>query len=532
MSRPPPTTPPAPLLSEPGEDLGLAALREREDRAVARGALVNAIGVAGKALVPVFFILATRLYGPAIAGLYYAAWVVMDIAVSLTVSGLNSGVTMFASRLVQDEAEQDRLYQVLANGLLAGLAVSGVCILLAHLGGAELLEGASRPGYGRAIRILSLSLPFMVIPVLVVAATKAHLTMAWDALLHGFLPPILLSAFALVFHFMGLELDGLLYAHVLAHAVVTLVSLVVFGRLFSYARLFAAVKGFRFFGGLFTFAVPQNLNMTFSTFITNVDVLMLTYFGFKPELILYYGMGAQIARNVRQVKLSVSGAYSPLIARHHARGDISAMNRAFSMVSRWATMVGLPVALLCAIFRQDLIGLFHGSFTVDPLFMLILLLPPILSCTFGIAGNIVVMTGHSMWNLVNSLFVAGLNTLLNYLMIPYWGLMGAAAATLAASAALTAAQLVEADRLVGARLDLGRVWKPYAAALLPLALTILGSRLELDGTLAGRLAMGLGALGLFAAMIWLLGLDPEDRRLFGRKPSNNGKPSNNNSDEP
>lgn len=502
----------------------LAALRIREDRAVARGALVNTIGIAGKALVPVFFILATRLFGPAIAGLYYAAWVVLDVAVSLTVSGLNSGVTMFASRLVQQEAARDRLYQVLANGLVAGLVVSGACILAAHLGGADLLEGASRPGYGRALRILSLSLPFMVIPVLVVAATKAHLTMTWDAVIQGFLPPILLGAFSTTFYLAGLGLDALLYAHVLTHVAITGVALVVFGRLFSYARLGRALAGFRFFGKLFTFAVPQNLNMTFNTFITNVDVLMLTYFGFRPELILYYGMGAQIARNVRQVKLSVSGAYSPLIARHHARGDTSAMNHAFTMVSRWATLVGLPVALLCAIFRQDLIGLFHGSFTVDPVFMLLLLLPPLLSCTFGIAGNIVVMTGHSAWNLVNSVTVAALNALLNYLMIPHWGLMGAAAATLAASVVVITMQLVEADRLVGARLDLGRVWKPYAAVLPPVALTFLASHQGLDASFLGRLAMALAALGLFAAGIKALGLDPEDRRLFRRQAAGQGAP--------
>lgn len=502
----------SPDLPEPGPSS--AAARERrawEDRAVARGALVNGLGVAGKAMVPVFFIVATRLYGPLVAGLYYAAWVVIDVAVSLTVSGINAGVTMFVSRYVEDEEAEDRLYQVLANALVVGFAVSGVCIALVTFGGGALLEGASRPGYDHALQILSLSLPFMVVPVLVVGATKAHLTMTWAAVLQGFLPPLLLTGLAVAFHLAGFGLDGLLYAHVLGYAIVTAVALVVFGRLFSYRRMAGALIRFRWFGPLYAFAIPQNLNMTFNTFITNVDVMMLTWLGYRPELILFYGMGAQIARNVRQVKVSIAGAYAPLIARHHARGETEAMNRSFAMVSRWATTVGVPLVLVAALFRQDLIRLFHGSFRQDPVFMLVLLGLPLLSCTFGIAGNIVVMTGHSLWNLVNSVTVAGLNAVLNYFMIPNWGLMGAATASLVASAVVTTMQIVEANRLVGVRLDLRRIWKPYGAALAPAGILLAASVWGMTGSLGARAGVGVVVLGFFCLGLWLLGLGPEER---------------------
>jgi len=494
-----------PPTQEPPNDPSDAARGRQayEDRALARGSLINALGVVGKALTPVYLIVAIRMYGVEVAGLYYAAWVVLEVAVNFVVAGLDSGTTLFASRFLEQE-DEEQLYRVLANAFLAGLAASGLCIGFAFVGGATILEGAWRPGYVQGLQILSLGLPFMVIPAVVVGATRAHLTMTWAALLKGILPPILLIAFAVGFRLAGFGLEGLLYGHVLAFATVTAVALVAFGRHFSYGRMVRALLRVRPFRPLFSFAIPQSLNMTFNTLITNVDVMMLTWLGYRPEQILFYGVGAQVVRQIRQVKVSITGAYGPLIARHHARGDLDSMNRSFAKVSRWAASLAVPLVLLVALLRRDIVSLFHGDFREDPVFMLVLLGLPLLSCTFGTAGNIVAMTGHSMWNLVNSIVVAALNLLLNYLMIPHWGLMGAAAASVAASAAITAIQLVEARRLEGARLDLRQVWAPYGAALLPAMGVLAASQLGWTTTLAGRIAVGAAALAGYGLGLWLL----------------------------
>ena len=106
-------------------------------------------------------------------------------------------------------------------------------------------------------------------------------------------------------------LPGLWRGYVLTSVALTCVALYVFQRHFSFRKLFRQIRRFRFFPPLVRFAVPQNLNMTFNSFINNLDVMMLSYFGVSPELIGFYGMGAQIAINLRQVRLVFSGAYAP-----------------------------------------------------------------------------------------------------------------------------------------------------------------------------------------------------------------------------
>lgn len=463
---------------------------------------MNALGTAGKALTPLFFILVTRLYGPELAGFYYAGWVVMEVALSLTLSGFYAGIMMFATRSLDDGRTDENVYQVFANGLVATLGVSLVLLVGVQVGALTILPRIfPRPGYVEALRVLVLSLPFTAVPALVASASKARLTMRWDALLEGLLRPLLLATVVASATLLRLGPRGLIWGHVIAEILRAGVALVVFGHLFSYRRLAAAVTRLRLFRPLFTFALPQNLNMAFSAVMTNVDVMMLAAFDVRPSYVLYYGMGAQIASNVRQARLVFSRAFEPLIARLHGRGDWEGLRTAFSQVSRWSTIYGLPLALAIIVLRHDLIRLFHGSFTGDTTFMVILIVSPMLACSFGTAGSIIVMTGHTGYNLANSMAAASLNGVLNYLLIPRMGINGAALATLLSTTTLTLVQLVEADRLARARIRIRSLALPYLAMLVPAGVAVAGLLYGVDQTLPGRLVIVLLCLGIFAATL-------------------------------
>jgi O-antigen/teichoic acid export membrane protein len=500
---------------------GEATESEPHRRDVARGAVVNVLGTAGKAMVPAFYVLVARLFGPAHLGVYYLAATMIEVANALSVSGFADGVLMLASRSAGkagDPEAADRLYRAIASGLLFTCGISALLVLLAHVGGPELLlRRYPQPGLLRAVQVMAWSLPLIGIPTIVIAATKALLIMRWDAILLGFVRPLTLIALALVAWLLDAGLDGLAWGFVATQAVVAAISLLVFGRYFSWGRLLAELTRFRLLKELAWFALPQNLNMTFNQLIGNLDLMVLGAFGFAPEALGFYGMASQIARQVRQAKLAFSTAYAPVIARYHGQGNIRALCESFTTVARWTTIIGLPIAVAAAVVREDLLGIFHPSFTGDSTFMLLLLVAPVLSCSFGLAGNIVVMTGHSLWNLANSLFVAGLNLLLLWLLVPRLGMFGAALASLAAGTAITVAQLVEAAQLVGARLVWRDVYKPFAAGAGAVAVAVALSLAGLDAWLPGRIAVAVAAVIAFAGLLRLQGLDPRDRDLFRRK---------------
>lgn len=485
------------------------------DLRIAAGAGVNILGIVGKAALPASLILITRLFGPEVMGLYYLATRIIEAAFNLTASGFNDGVLMYASRYVDYEERRKRLYQMLASAFVFTMAISALLVLAAFTVGPPLLERYNDwSELPELVMRLSLAIPFMAVPVLVVAATKALQIMRWDALIFGALQPILLVLLAIGAHVLDLGVNGLAWAYVLTYATMTVLATWVFTRYFEIGRLVKHIFHLRPFTPLISFAVPQNLNMAFGRLVTDLDVLMLGYFGFSKELVAFYGIGAQIVRNVRQVKLAFSGSFSPVVARYHEAGQIDELNRSFTMVTRWTTTLIFPLAALVMLLRGDLLILFHSTFTYDSTFVILLIVPPMLSCLFGLSGNIVVMTGHPRWNLFNSLVAGGLNFTLNYLLIPLFGLMGAATATVLTSLTGTMLQLLEVWFLLRVRLLVSDLWKPYAAAL-PIALGVWAAlTMGSDQSISLRIGACLLSVGVFVALMVLLGIPGKDKEIF------------------
>lgn len=478
------------------------------DRAVDRGAAVNFLGTLGKALIPVFFIVITRVFGPEIMGVFLLAYVALDVVSGLTVSGVNDGVLMFASRVVEDPAKKDELYAIFANGFVLSGAIALALIGLSALVGPAIVEAIypGQPALVPALQIMIFSLPFYLFAIIVIAATKALLVMTWDALLIGFLRPFALLGFAVVAAVASRSVVGLAWAYFFASVVLGVASAFVFARYFSYRELWRHIARFRLSWPLIKFSLPQNLNLTFNQFITNLDVMMLGALRFDPAIIGYYGMGAQIANNVRLVRLGFSGAFAPVITRLHARGAIGELSRGFSRVSRAATTIALPLVIVIAIHKDDLLWLFHPTFRDDATFILPLLAVPLISCACGTAGNIIVMTGHSLWNLLNSFLVTGLNFALNLLLIPPYGLMGAAMATLISSSVVAVLQLIEVQALVRAHLDPRRLLGPLLAAAPAALIGVASVALGLDTTVWARAATTALALASYAAAALALGV--------------------------
>lgn len=487
------------------------------EKAIAKGAIVNVLGTVGKAMMPVLFILITRMYGPAIMGLFYLVYTFIDMVVSMTVSGFNDGMVMFLSRDIDEGEEKETLlYSIVANGFVVSILISIVLISAAHLGGIELLKSKYRqPEVLDMLKYLVWSLPFVFTPILAIAATKSLMIMKWDAIILGFFRPFFLILFSTGFYFFNPTLVSLAHAYLLSAIVVALISLVVFYRYFSYRKLFQQIVHFRFYRPLITFAIPQNLNMTFNTFITNLDVVMLGYFQYSPQSIAFYAMGAQIVRNLRQVKLAFSSSYAPIIARLHVKKKYQEMNDTFSMVSRWTSVIGFPIALLIVLFRNELVQVFHPSFTSDTTFMIVLLVPPLISCTIGLSANILVMTGHSTFNMANSVLSAAINGTLNYILIPRYGLVGAAVATGISALLITLMILLEVRILEKVSLKLSQIYRPYVAILLPIALLVLGERILNISATWQRVVASLIVLAVYVGMLSLLKQksDPSQKRL-------------------
>lgn len=123
-------------------------------------------------------------------------------------------------------------------------------------------------------------------------------------------------------------------------------------------------------------------------------------------------------------------AIEPSISRLYASADIRRLQRIATLGARIALAVAIPVTLILALFGTPILGTVFGSeFERGALAMTILCIGQVVWAATGSATQILNMTGHekdAAWGMgIGSIT----NLSLNAILIPFWGIEGAAIAT-------------------------------------------------------------------------------------------------------
>ena len=476
------------------------------ERELRQGALVNVLGTVGKVAGPAFLLVVTRLYGAEVFGVYVSAAALVEIAVALLTSGFRDAAVRYVARYAEEG--EGKLYAALANAV--GISMAGALVVVAAaqaLGASALRE---LYGFGAelapAVRVMALALPLMAFERVALSATQGLRIMKYDALVTGGIKPVTLFAAAFALHAVMPTVEGLVLAWVLSQTLSGLAAIWIYGREFRWKPLGSALRRFRLDREMLGFALPQNLNMTLNRFLTGIDVLMLGALGASAATVGVYGAGSGVVRELRQIKLVFSSALAPHIARLYEQGDTATLSRIYSSTSRWVATLAIPAVLAVAALHADLLRVFYPDYAGDATFMLWLLPIPYLMNGFGLAGNVVVMTGHSRLNLLNSATMGVVNVGVNLLLIPRFGMAGAAAASALSALVLALMEVSEATWLVGVPMRVREVFRPHLAGLVGLAVLV-GAAVVLDtpdGGVVERIGVALASVAAYGLALWAL----------------------------
>lgn len=477
------------------------------DSELKKGAFVNFIGVVGKMAAPVFLVVVNRFYGPDVFGIYITANIAVEIIIAFLTSGFKDGALIFVARYADDKGEQKNLYNSLANAFAWSIGFSLIVLFAGILFGERILEFAYQEDFNEGLsimfRFMLIAIPLMAFERIVLAATQGLKIMKYDALNNGWLRPIALLLFSVLFWFIQPNLTGMALAYLATQILLFTVSLWIYSRELSWLKLFHGFGTFKIDKEFLDFAIPQNINMTLNRFITGIDVLMLPAFGFSPTIVGFYGAGSMIIREVKAIKMVFSTAFAPFIVRFHKEDKSEELSHNFSRTAGWIATLVIPVLILIAIFKQDILAIIHPEYGGASTFMYFLLPIPYMYCSFSLAGNIVAMTGHSKLTLLNSIMVSVANVIMNLILIPLFGIIGAAIASAIATISLHSLELGEARWVADAKLYLKDIYKPHLAGLISAILLAVGLILVPWFTtgLIPQIVLSAIVLGVFAGLL-------------------------------
>lgn len=441
-----------------------------------KGAFVNFLGILGKIAGPTLLIAVNQLYGTAVFGIYITANMIIEILISFLTNGFKDGTLIYVSKYVDNTDDHPKLYQSLSNAFTWSISLGSFFLALILSFSENFFPIFYEQSYADllqpALLIMVLALPIMAFERIVIAGTQGLKIMKYEAIVNGGIRPSLLLFSSIGFFWIDSSSKGIAYGYLLTQCVVFIYSLFIFNKEFKWRSLFQSFGNFEINKELVKFSIPQSLNSTLNRFITGIDILMLPAFGASALQVGLYGTGSSIIREVRQIKLAFSAPFNPHVVKFHRDNDIEGLSNAYSLTSNWIASITIPVLLILIIFNNELLNLISSEPVENSLFMLFLLPVPYFYSSFSLAGNIVVMTGHSSYVLMNSILIAALNTLFNILLIPEYGIVGAAAASSISVALISMLELFEARKLVNVKLKLRMIYGPHLAGFLSLGIYI------------------------------------------------------------
>lgn len=513
-----------------------AELAPGERRMLVRAVLINFAALAGKGLWPLFLWLVARWYGAATLGQLTLLQAPIELLLALGSTGFVDGIHRNVARL-PGEPVSAAGYASIRLALVATMGIGGAILALCWLGGGWLVTALwARPELHAPLVVMAASLPLGGATSVLAATATAMMRNEGEALIKGALVPGMTLALAASAPFRAAGIEGLAWAYALAQAAGFLVAIALFTRFASLRQLLRARLRQRSHGAprlidaaaQLRFGLLQGANMMLWMGVYSLDALLLGVFAGDAQ-VARYRAGSELARMLQYARTQVSSAFMPMAGRYLLRNDRAALQALLTSLSRTLTggallFAGALVHLAPPLFGE-LLGV-SGAPDDEAGFVALLLAGHVVIAAFALAGNTLVLAGRQRLILLSSAAMAVVNLGLGLLLIPRWGVTGAALATLAA---MTAAML---GQVVALRLALGLTlpWRALGKLAIGAAACVASSYLAV-WTLsfaAGWPSAAAGALvftALYAALLVATSPRGSRWRASARRVREPGSPS-------
>ncbi|QKE85799.1 oligosaccharide flippase family protein [Arthrobacter sp. NEB 688] len=478
-------------------------------RRMARGGGLNIVGAAFSqgSLFVIMLVLALGTSG-ADVGRYSMCYALLTILTLVALGGVRATMTRFVAMRLAD-ADPGAVRGTIRLGM--GVAVGGsiaVSLALALLAGrvADLLQ---EPGLREGILLVALAVSAATVQGAALAATQGWRSQRAFTLIGQILDPGLRLVLTVLAVLLGYGLMGALWALVVSSWTAALLAVVVLVRRLRRVERARPTYTPR---PMASFAVVSWGSTLATTGLVWTDTLILGHLA-SAEDVGTYTVATRLVGLAIFVLNPINSAFVPSVARLHHLGDRAGVDVAYGAANRWIIRLSAPAFVLLLVFPDDLLGMFSGGYASAAAVTVVLAVGQLANAAAGPCGSVLNMTGHVRLSLADNVAALVLNVVLNLLLIPRLGVLGAALAWTVSLVLVNGVKWLQVRRLLGIRAT-GTGTGATLVAVLPAAALAVGLGLVLDGAAAVLLVAAPAVLLVYVAILLLRGLEPDDRAML------------------
>lgn len=394
---------------------------------VQKNAVYLFVGVVIANIASFFFrVIIAREFGPDGFGIFSLAIMVTSIATMVALLGLPDGMITFVSRFY-NKGDYERVVGVVTSSILFSIGTAIVLsfglILIAPYIANQIFD---TPALTNVLWWFAWIIPANVLIDLSAAYFLGVERGGTNTLIKQVTPKVTLLFFVLLVITLNGPIVSVGIAYLAATVMSALIGLTAVGLSLPLSSINSISIDAR---ELLTYCLPL-LATTATGFLLNwTDTIAVGYF-FASDQVGIYQSSFILGANITIAMGAISGSLYPKFSSLFENGDINSIQQNFTDGTRWGIIISAaPTVYLIGFSRLSLDMIFGNSFRIGAPALMILVIGKGLILIFGPSTNLLKAVIEPRYIAITYGIAAILNIILNFVLVPRFGLIGAASAT-------------------------------------------------------------------------------------------------------
>ncbi|MBD3275316.1 MAG: oligosaccharide flippase family protein [Candidatus Marinimicrobia bacterium] len=180
---------------------------------------------------------------------------------------------------------------------------------------------------------------------------------------------------------------------------------------------------------LFKFSWPLMFASVLMRLMNQTDTIMTGYF-LDQAMVGIYNAGVPIGELLGVIYNSFTPALIPIMTDYYVSGQREKLQNSFNLSTKWIFLFVFPGFLLLLIIPEFFIQVLFGTeYLAATNVLRLIALGVFFSSMVGPTGNLLIVIGKTKLVLIDFIIAYAVNIFLNIILIPKYGLIGAATAT-------------------------------------------------------------------------------------------------------
>lgn len=470
-------------------------------KTIAKGTSWSIFGsFSNKFLGYISIFLITHIVSPEQYGLFTLGNTIVGISATLAMLGLDKGILKY---LPQYSAKQEygKIRHLISFSfkIIIGLSclIGLVIFLLRDIFAVYVFN---KPGIATVLLIFSIIIPLNAIHDSLLGVLRSLKKIYEKVLVGDVIGKLSWVGLLLILFILQKSFILVLWAYVLRTLFSTILALVFVSKQFKKMNLMHYEQQKIPTKEVFSYSWPLFLHGFIAMVAIWSDKIMLGIFG-AVENVGFYNVGFQLAAIMSSLLFGINQIFAPIISELYSTNKMDEYRKLFKFLARWSFAFALLCFSFFLLFGENLLNVFGQNYIIAFFPLIILGIGELVNTSVGSVGYTLMMLGKSRWMLYDTLFMATVNVILNYILIPMYGIIGAAIATSTAYFGQSVLWCIQSYKLTKVIPYSWKTLKPIFSATITL---ILGFVLKDYILVIGNKYLIVASSGIFVFIIYSL----------------------------